>query len=111
VSRIYEASVSFTVEGVSSRRFGELEGRLSQIVWSRAETTGAVVLSSVRDRQIKFLVVVEATSSSAAESRLDRSFRACLKRLQSDASFARALKPTSVKPVRPRALEREWILA
>jgi hypothetical protein len=111
MSRTYQARVSFKVEGVSSRRFGELEGRLSRIVWSGTEMTGAVVVSSVKDREIRFLVAVEATSSSAAESRLDRWFRACLNRLESDAGSSRSLKPTSAKPARPAALEREWVLA
>lgn len=102
----YQARVLVNVHGASSRSFRRIEESVSRIFWANEMSSDAVIISSVKDREIKVLVAVEAGSSSSAASKLDQLLRSVAYKFEAQEHFSRGI-PT---PQKFKSLERELVL-
>jgi hypothetical protein len=90
MTRIYQAKVIVHVRAQGPAEFRSKLSRLSDAVYANEQTAGTYLFSSEKDREITLLMAVEASSSSAASSLVDRLVRGV---------FA-SVRPAPASPVR-----------
>ena len=113
MTRIYQAKVIVHVRAQRAAEFRSKLSRFSEAIYANEQTAGAYLFSSEKDREITVLMAVEASSSSAATSHVDRMMRGVFASVQS----APASRPrhTDMAPDTARVagapIDREFVLA
>ncbi|MCU1422142.1 MAG: hypothetical protein JWN36_1793 [Microbacteriaceae bacterium] len=113
MTRVYQAKVIVHVRAQRAAQFRSKLARLSDALYANEQTAGTYLFASEKDREITLLMAVEASSSSAATSQVDRTMRALFASL--DPKAASPLRLTDPAPDSARRagapIDRELVFA